>query len=35
MDRSEEVAAKLERVRAWLDEHAGDAVLFRSQANFA
>lgn len=35
MDRSEEVAAKLERVRAWLGEHAPDAVLFRSQANFA
>jgi Xaa-Pro aminopeptidase len=35
IDRSQEVATKLERVRAWLDEHAGDAVLFRSQANFA
>lgn len=35
MDRSQEVAAKLGRVRVWLDEHAGDAVVFRSQANFA
>ncbi|MFL5768133.1 MAG: M24 family metallopeptidase [Actinomycetota bacterium] len=35
MDRSEEVASKLDRVRGWLDEHDAEAVLFRSQANFA
>jgi Xaa-Pro aminopeptidase len=35
VDRAEEVFTKLERVRAWLDGRDADAVLFRSQANFA
>jgi len=35
MDRAEEVSTKLERVRGWLDREHRDAVLFRSQANFA
>ncbi len=35
MNRAEEVAAKLGRVRAWLDERPADAVLFGSQTGFA
>ncbi|MFL5736652.1 MAG: M24 family metallopeptidase [Actinomycetota bacterium] len=35
MDRAEEVSNQLERVRGWLDRERRDAVLFRSQANFA
>src|ERR671915_616932 len=35
MDRAAEVATKLDAVRAWLDKHDLDAVLFGSQAGFA
>jgi Xaa-Pro aminopeptidase len=35
VDRAAEVATKLDAVRAWLDKHDLDAVLFGSQAGFA
>jgi antitoxin VapB len=35
VDRAAEVAAKVDAVRAWLDEHDRDAVLIGSQAGFA
>jgi Xaa-Pro aminopeptidase len=35
MDRTEEVASKIESIRGWLARSGHDAALFRSQANFA
>jgi Xaa-Pro aminopeptidase len=35
MDREQEVAAKLERARVWLERHRWDGLLLASQSNFA